>query len=560
MTHIGSRFRVGFDDAAIGMSVARLDGRLLRVNDAYCTLVGHDAATLLGMGMDDVIHPDDLAPAADLVSTALDAGDAAVTVDARCLHASGATLHVRVSMAIIRDDDGAPEYFFAQVQDVTELVEAQRSAREGRERLERIIASATDAYMEIDDHGVVRAWNPAAESLLGWSSDEAVGQDVFEFLRPPGTDATAHRAALRRFRDGLGRLAETFEATMSARDGRTVPIEMTVWTLDEQSRSIHAFVHDITARRAQEEALRRSAAALVEAEQRWRLTLDNAPTGIALTEVDGRMVRVNAALCVILGYSEDALMATTFQELTWPDDRPTSYEMLRRMGAGEIDRFTMEKRYRHADGHAVWANLSVAIVRDERGEPLHLVTHVEDITDRRARTEALQDLALRDELTKLANRARFLTELAGACAHASPDSPVGVLFLDLDGFKRINDTHGHARGDDLLRLVGQRLEHAVRTRDLAARLGGDEFAVLLPPAAHPDDVSAVAARVLAVLGEPYLVDDAVMQLGASIGGAVATECSDAGDALLAAADAAMYEAKRRGKNTYVVDEDPSREG
>ena len=552
VTHIGSRFRVGFDDAAIGMSVARLDGRLLRVNDAYCALVGRDADTLLGAGLDELIHPEDLAGAEQLIGAALEGGDASLTLDARCVHASGTTLHVRVSIAIMRDDDGAPEYFFAQLQDVTELVEARRSAHERQRRLERIIASATDAYMEFDEHGLVRAWNPAAENLLGWSSDEAVGNDVFEFLRPPGTDAGVYREALRQFRDGLGRLAETFEATMHARDGRTIPIEMTVWTISEDDNSIHAFVHDITARRAQEEALQRSAAVLAEAEQRWRLALDNAPTGIALVGMDGELVRVNAALCGILGYTEDELMATTFQQLSWPGDRSTSHDMLGRLGAGELDRFTMEKRYRHADGHAVWVNVSVATVCDEHGEPLHFVTHVEDATDRRARTEALQDLALRDDLTKMANRARFLTELAGAAARASLESPVGVLFLDLDGFKRINDTYGHARGDALLRLVGERLQDAVRTRDLAARFGGDEFAVLLPPAASLDDVRAVAARVLAVLSERYVVDGTAMELGASIGGAVATTCLDSGTSLLAAADAAMYEAKRRGKNTYVI--------
>ena len=547
LRHIGERFRVGFDDAAIGMSVTRLDGSYLRVNRAFCELVGRDRETLLQMRLQDLTHPDDVQTADERTAEAMERDEPSVLIDKRYVHSNGRVIDVQVATAFMCDDDGQPAYFFTQVLDVTQLVAARRSARDGQRRLERIIGSVPAAYLEIERDGTIRAWNRAAEDLLGWRAEEAVGADYATILSPDSAGAAHERLRVLQEHMAGDRVVERIERSLRHRDGHLIVVEATIWTTGEaDDATLYAFLEDVTERRQAEDAL-------AEAEERWRLALDAAPTGIALVGMDGHIVRVNEALCRIVGYSEEELLATTFQEISVPDDQPVSYEMLRRMRAGEIARFTMEKRYRHADGHAVWVNLSVALARDSRGEPLHMVTHVEDITDRRARTQALQDAALRDPLTTLANRARFLTELDRAVVNATPQTPLGVLFLDLDGFKAVNDTYGHACGDELLTQIGQRLENAVRGRDLAARLGGDEFALLLPSVVHPEDVETIAARVLASFAAPFtLAAGAHLEIGASIGGAVATERSGTGSALLARADAAMYEAKRRGKNTYVI--------
>lgn len=664
--------RTGFDDAAIGMAVTALDGRYLRVNPAFCALVGRDEQQLLSMSRQDLTHPDDTPEADARTDAAVERGAQTVLVDKRYLHADGREIPVRVATRIMRDADGVPTYLFTQVLDVSELDRARRRARAGERRRRRIIESSTNGYVEIDAEGRVVEWNAAAERIFGWTAAEVRGRDLGELIVPE-VHREAHQAGVRRHRDtGTGpRLNRTLELVAQRRDGSSVPIELTVWSIadadadadDGRPRiTYHAFILDISRRRAAEAARRRHsqmfaavrdavlvtdeggivvdanpAAAtvfgrpigellgrgartlatgpapegvsattgpwsgdlllhrpdgttgtsectvavlrdedgtpvgtvevhrdvtdtramqrdLVRAEQRFRLTFDNAPTGIALVDLTGRLVQVNAAFCRIVGYDEDELLARTFQDITHPDDLEADLTLFRELLTGQAESYVLEKRYIHAAGHAVWIHLSVALARDEQGAPLHVISHIEDITDRRARTEQLRELALRDPLTGAANRARFLAELDDAVARTGPGALLGVVFLDLDGFKQVNDRLGHSAGDELLRLAASRLAAALRPVDLVARFGGDEFALLLPSLPQAQDAAAIADRVLAALVAPYELEGrrAPVSVTASMGVSLAADHSRSAAALLAAADAAMYQAKRRGKNAYVV--------
>ncbi|MDT7743650.1 MAG: hypothetical protein QOE59_2728, partial [Actinomycetota bacterium] len=561
---------------------------------------------------------------------------------------------------------GRPADLFVLVFDFSELDAARRRARGGQRRLQRIIDSSVSAYVELDGEGRVVEWNPAAERIFGWSVQEARGRDLADLIVPP-VHRAAHQAGIRRYRHGGGgpRLNRTLELTALRRDGATMPIELTVWPIDEVDGAaggaggavtFHAFILDISERRAVENAMRRHSQmfaairdavlvtdekgvvvdanpaaeamfgsvehllgrrgrrppdqpwlgpegpwsgdipfmrpdgssaisdctvtklrdengvvvgavevhrdvtdtrrtqqALVRAEQRWRLTLDNAPTGIALVDLDGRLLRVNAALCRIIGYDEAELVEKTFQDITHSEDLAADLSLFEQLLAGEADRYTLEKRYLHADGHPVWIHLSASLVRDEHDRPLHFISHIEDITDRHARTEQLRDLALSDPLTGAGNRLRFLADLDHAVAHADPTTLLAVAFLDLDGFKAVNDTLGHPAGDQLLRLVTQRLEATLRSVDLVARFGGDEFALLIPGLTHERDVHTIAARVLSELAAPYHLNEHIsVSVSASLGVALAPDASRGATSLLTAADDAMYQAKRQGKNTYVI--------
>ena len=663
--------RTGFDEAAIGMAATALDGRYLRVNPAFCALVGRDEQQLLSMSRQDLTHPDDTSEADARTDAAVERGAQTVLVDKRYLHADGREIPVRVATRIMRDADGEPTYLFTQVLDVSELDGARRRARAGERRRRRIIESSANGYVEIDAEGRVVEWNAAAERIFGWTVAEVRGRDLGGLIVPE-MHREAHQAGVRRHRDtGTGpRLNRTLELVAQRRDGSSVPIELTVWSIDDDAdaddgrprTTYHAFVLDISHRRAAEAARRRHsqmfaavrdavlvtdeagvvvdanpAAAtvfgrpvgellgrgartlatgpapegvsavtgpwsgdlllhrpdgttgtsectvtvlrdedgtpvgtvevhrdvtedratqrdLVRAEQRFRLTFDNAPTGIALVDLAGRLLQVNAAFCRVVGYDEDELLARTFQDITHPDDLEADLTLFRGLLAGEAESYALEKRYVHAAGHVVWIHLSVALARDEQGAPLHVISHIEDITDRRARTEQLRDLALRDPLTGVANRARFLAELDDAVARAGPGALLGVVFLDLDGFKQVNDRFGHPAGDELLRLAASRLEAALRPVDIVARFGGDEFALLLPSLPRAQDAAAIADRVLAALVAPYELEGrrAPVSVTASMGMALAADDALAAAALLAAADGAMYRAKRHGKNAYVV--------
>lgn len=288
--------------------------------------------------------------------------------------------------------------------------------------------------------------------------------------------------------------------------------------------------------------------------EHFRLAFDHAPIGIALVSPAGEFLRVNRALCELLGYDEAELTSKTFQEITYPADLDLDLEHVREVLAGERRAYEMEKRYLHKDGHIVWVLLSVALVRDDAGQPVHFISQVQDISERKELEERLVFLADHDEMTGLANRRRFREEVERGVAYAERyGHEAAMLVLDLDNFKGVNDTLGHHVGDGLLIEVARRLRTRLRRTDVLGRIGGDEFAVMLPQAERPQ-AERVAREVLAaVIVEPYWIDGREIAARASVG--VALFRPRAGidpETLQVRADAAMYEAKRSGGNGISV--------
>ena len=292
-----------------------------------------------------------------------------------------------------------------------------------------------------------------------------------------------------------------------------------------------------------------------ESETRFRGAFDQAPIGMALVGTDGRWLRVNRALCAMLGYAESELLGVTFQDITHPDDLADDLEQVRRLLAGEADAYTMEKRYLDRHGRPLWAQLSVSLVRDDDGGPRYFVSHIEDISERKTFRDLLHHQALHDPLTGLPNRVLFGERLDQAIARPlRRGRRVAVLFLDLDGFKLVNDTLGHEAGDGLLAAVGRRLGAALGPAHTVARFGGDEFAVLLEEATAAEAV-AVAERLIEALRPPFAVGGRETFVGASVG--VARGGRDrvpgaSARALLREADVALYRAKAAGRGTYAV--------
>jgi diguanylate cyclase (GGDEF)-like protein/PAS domain S-box-containing protein len=292
-------------------------------------------------------------------------------------------------------------------------------------------------------------------------------------------------------------------------------------------------------------AERQAARELREAEERFRNAFDQAPIGKALVSPDGRFMRVNSALCRITGYAEADLLATTFQSLTHPDDLAADLERMRQILDGSSESYAIEKRYRHADGHDIWVLLHVSLVRGEHGVPLYFVSQIQDISEQKRAAERLTDLTLRDSLTGLANRVLFADRLGHAVVRARRSRErIAVLFIDLDRFKAVNDSLGHAAGDELLRQAADRMRGAVRPADTIARLGGDEFTVLCEDIGTIEDAAWVANRLSDALERPFDLLGPVTSIGVSIGIAVA-DAHDSAETVLAKADAAMYRIKRR---------------
>ena len=304
-----------------------------------------------------------------------------------------------------------------------------------------------------------------------------------------------------------------------------------------------ANLRDVTERKAQ-------AAALNEAQEVFRHAFDDAPIGIGLVGLDGRIQRANRSMGVLLGRTKEELVGMAIGDLTHPDDREVSDDFRDRLSRNEIDFYRVEKRYLRPDGSAVWTALSVSLVRDIEGRPLYLIGQVEDINDRKLLADRLAFDAAHDVMTGLLNRSSFTDHVATALADCG-DRTVAVLFVDLDHFKVVNDSLGHAVGDELVVTVAERLRQTLRPTNVIARFGGDEFVVLCPDLADADGASAIARRLLDALAAPIALADDEVFVTASIGIAIARD-GDTPETLLRDADVAMYRAKNGGRARSAV--------
>ncbi len=195
------------------------------------------------------------------------------------------------------------------------------------------------------------------------------------------------------------------------------------------------------------------------------------------------------------------------------------------------------------DGEVAWARASATMLRDDAGTALHAIVHLEDVTEQRLLRERLEHAATHDPLTGLLNRAGFSSRFAAAFAVAGGAG--SVLLVDLDGFKAVNDAHGHAAGDELLQRVAARLRGGVRAEDLVGRFGGDEFSLYAPELRDAGRAIALGEATREALGAPYVLQAGTVRIAASVGVALLDGSVELADAL-AAADAAAYRAKRSG--------------
>jgi diguanylate cyclase (GGDEF)-like protein/PAS domain S-box-containing protein len=421
----------------------------------------------------------------------------------------------------------------------TERVEAE--LRQSEQRFRALVQHASDIIMVIGPQAAISYVSPAFEAILGYSSAEAVGM-LGEDLAYPADVATLRAAITSGTKMSV---AGDAEVRLCHRDGtwRWFDVIVTDLTHDRSVGGWVANLRDITERKAQE-------AALNEAQAAFRHAFDDAPIGIGLVDMDGHIQRANRSMAVLLGRTQDELAGMLIVDVTHPEDRQVSDEHRDRLTRNEIDFYRIEKRYLRPDGTTVWASLSVSLVRDMSGQPMYQIGQLEDITDRKVLADRLAYDAAHDSMTGLLNRSSFTDHVAAALA-ADNDRNVAVLFIDLDHFKVVNDSLGHAVGDELVTTVAQRLRATLRPDNVIARFGGDEFVVLCTDLVDDDTATTIAGRLLAAVAEPITLTTEEVFVTASIGIAIAA-AGDTSETLLRHADAAMYRAKNNGRAHAVV--------
>jgi len=278
---------------------------------------------------------------------------------------------------------------------------------------------------------------------------------------------------------------------------------------------------------------------------------DQTRVGLAMADLSTRYIRVNRSYAQLLGRSPEDLVGVPFSQVLHPADRDGEALRMSLLLGGHEAHLQAEERYVGLDGRTLWVLHGVTAVPDPEGHPSWFAVTAQDITERRRAEEDLRTLtatlaerAVRDPLTGLANRTLLEERLRAVLARdARSGNSTAVLFLDLDGFKAVNDRHGHATGDLVLKTVADRLAAAVRPSDTVARLGGDEFVVLVEGAEDPT-VELLVERLAHAVSEPIGTLD--LRVGVSIGVAVSRAGEAEAGGLLNASDRAMYAVKRQG--------------
>ena len=376
--------------------------------------------------------------------------------------------------------------------------------------------------------------NPFGCAAMGAPADALAGShaDLLVAFRENGEPGTGHGAS------------EHYETQYRTRDGRLLELEVTASRVSYEGEDFYcAIARDISERKRAEWELRLSAK-----------VFDNAAEGMVVTNERNRIVAVNDAFCRITGFSREEVMGEVPAMLAaggQDDARQGGFheEMWARLR--EVGHWSGEIWAVRKSGEVFPEWLSVQVVRNEAGEVVNHIAAFADITEKRAQEERIRHLAQYDFLTDLPNRFLLRDRLERAMATAvRHGTKVGLLFVDLDRFKTINDSLGHAIGDKLLCAVAGRLCGTVRASDTVSRQGGDEFVILLGDLDHPDDASAVARKILRAMSEPFAIDGHELRISPSIGIAMHPDDGDSIDTLFKSADMAMYAAKESGRANH----------
>lgn len=470
-------------------------------------------------------------------------GEALRDIEVQRLSKDGRDIDISLATAPLQGENGQATGAVAIYTDITERKRAEQKLQEGREQLRSIFDGSVIGLGLGDLAGRVLDVNPAFCGMLGYARDELLLKS-FQELTYPDDRAAAMGAVIELVSTGCS--STILEKRYLHKNGTVI------WSLlslglvrDTDGQPLHVIsqVQDITERKDAEEALR-------EGRERLRSSFEDSMIGIALSRIDGTFLDANPALCRLLGYDREDLLLTSFRDLTYPDDAVETMEQQPRVVTGEQSSVTIEKRYVHKDGHAIWCLVHASLVRDAQGQPLHFITQIQDISASKEYQDQLRHQAHHDALTGLANRVLLHDRLEQATRLADRNpGPFALLLLDLNGFKRINDTLGHDAGDRLLQEVASRLSASIRKSDTVARLGGDEFAIILP-GVDAENARRIAQTIGTSVGLPLTLDGQRISIAASIGIAIYPDHGDDGGTLLRHADLAMYGTKHaRGGET-----------
>lgn len=405
-----------------------------------------------------------------------------------------------------------------------------------------IVESSDDAIISKTLDGVVTSWNPAAQTIFGYSCEDMLGKTLHVLLPPEKSNE--ERFILERIQ--AGETVEHFETSRIRKDGLRVDVSVTTSPIrDRLGQVIGAskIARDITLQKMAERQLKLTASVFTSTSE-----------GILIADRMGRIVDINASFSRITGYRKDDVLGQNARMFRSSRQGPEVFSSMRKtlMRHGE---WRGEMWSRRKDGQSYSVVLTVSSVRDVNGKVQNYVALFSDITPLKLQQERLEHSAQYDALTDLPNRLLLSDRLRQSMALCQrQNQSLAVLYLDMDGFKSINDRYGHDVGDALLMAVSNRMKLVLRDVDTLARIGGDEFVAVLANIDSTQDCMQMVERVLGACAEPVHLQGLDLKVTASIGVTIFPQDDAQADQLMRHADQAMFEAKRNGKNRiYMFD-------
>jgi diguanylate cyclase (GGDEF)-like protein/PAS domain S-box-containing protein len=519
-------------------------GRVVFANEAMANILGYPVAELTGMDYMRLVDPDDLAAQAERRASR-EAGSRQLQVyEVRLIRKDGRRIlcEVRADAVEYRGDIAST----GTLRDVTEERARQRAVEDAERRYRELFESSPAGLFRSTLAGQIMEVNQVMASLLGYDDPEqlksGVGSMAGLYVDPGERPILLERA----LRDGG---FSNHETRARMRDGREKWVSASVRLIrDEDGKPLHltGSLLDVDERHAIQQALQRS-------ETRYRTLVEHSQVGVYIMRGD-RYTYVNHAFARMVGRSEDELEGHDYREIMAPECIPLSEERDRRRQTGEAVSGDFETCLLHRDGNRVYVRVSIGPVTLDGVE--HLTGTVLDITRQREAEDRLRFHATHDPLTGLPNRMLFNQRLAEAMATTvggdAGAAGYAVLFLDLDGFKWVNDSLGHGAGDRLLVQIARRLEDHLLREALIARYGGDEFTLLPDGPCSLTRAVDIARTVLRVFEQPFEIAGQQVFSAASVGIVLGRREYESPDQVLRDADTAMYRAKAAGKSGFVV--------
>jgi len=517
-----------------------LSGKFTFSNSYMSHILQYKKNELIGKDYHVIIPESDAKAVYTVFHRVYETGKAATAFSHRVKRKDGLEFFVESSVSLIRDEQGQPAGFICVGRDISERIQLERALVHSEERFRNILESLQDSYYEVDLGGRFTFVNDATSRHLFFTRDELIGNS-YKMIMSETEAQRVFEMFHQVFLTGEPNLG--FAHKVTTKDGVTGFAESSVSLLkDDRGRPVgfHSVSRDVTARMLLEESL-------LQSEERYRTILEEMYDSYYEVDLAGNFVFVNDSVCANLGYARDEILGQSYGIMVPPGEATTLFAAFNEVFRTGVPNKGFTHGVLRKDGTTVYAETSVALRKNERGQVIGFRSISRDVTQRMEFEQRLADMATHDFLTGLPNRVLLNDRLHIALAQAHRNkNKLAILTLDLDRFKTVNDTHGHHVGDELLKAVGQRLTGIIRSGDTIARMGGDEFLLLMPELHQSDSVPTIISKIVEAFKGSFIIEGHRLNISASIGIAIYPDDGTDMEVLMRKSDSAMYDIKRHG--------------